>query len=333
MLVLYIVWGTTYLGIRVVIETIPPFLMAAFRFTLAGGILLAFVMVRTRSLPRLTLRQAIDSALVGTGFLAIGNAFVGVGELTVPTGIAAVLIAMLPAWIAFFGAVLFRDRLPRAVLAGIVIGIVGVAILAWPTGVHDLDPFGLGVLILSPVGWSLASLYATRLATLPAPPLAATGWQMVLGGVVAGLVAFPTGEVGRFDPAGVSVNSLVAFAYLTIVGSLLAFSTYGWLMRSAPLSLVTTYSYVNPVVAVILGAIVLAEPITPRTLLAATIIVVAVALIVTAKGRLPGPREARIRVPATSPEAASAPASGAAGPVSSSGGDRAPSQPAPSPSR
>lgn len=293
LLALYVIWGTTYLGIALVVETIPPFLMVAGRFALAGGILALIVLVRERGrVPRPTRRQLLDAVIVGTGLAVVGNGLVGVGEQTVASGIAAILVALMPAWLALFGRVLLGDRLPRVVLAGIVIGIVGVGILAWPTGgTGSLDPVGLAAIIVAPIGWSLASLYAARRATLPQPPLMSTAIQMLGGAAVAVVIALATGEVAAFDPGAVTATSALGFAYLTIVGSLVGFTTFGWLIHNAPLSRVSTYTYVNPVVAVILGAIVLSEPITPRTVVASVVIVVAVVLIVTAKGRLPGPRE------------------------------------------
>jgi len=301
MVVLWIVWGTTYLGIALVVDTIPPFLMAATRFALAGLILGVVAFIRQRgALERPTRRQVRDMFIVGAGLVAVGNAFVGVGEQTIPSGIAAVMVALMPAWVAFFGRVLFRDRLPKAAIAGIVIGIVGVAILAWPAGGTDgsLDPRGLLALVLGPIGWSLGSLYAARKATPVRPSLLASSLQMLGGAAVAAVASVVTGELGRFQPSEVSSTSIAAFAYLTLVGSLVGYTTYGWLITVAPLTRVSTYTYVNPIVAVFLGSVLLSEPITPRTLVAAAVIVVAVALVVTARGRMPGPPK---REPATEP--------------------------------
>ena len=151
---------------------------------------------------------------------------------------------------------------------------------------------------MSPIAWSIGSLYATHRAALPHHPLVATGSQMVAGAAVLAVMSLATGEPGRFDAGGVSTESLAAFLYLTVVGSLLAFTTFGWMLRVAPLPLVATYAYVNPVVAVILGALVLGEPIEPRTLVAGAVIVAAVALIVTARGRMASPRAAaRVTTP------------------------------------
>jgi drug/metabolite transporter (DMT)-like permease len=301
MVVLWIVWGTTYLGIALVVDTIPPFLMAATRFGLAGLILGLVALIRERgALVRPTARQVRDMFIVGAGLVAVGNAFVGVGEQTIPSGIAAVMVALMPAWVAFFSRVLFRDRLPKAALAGIVIGVAGVAILAWPAGGTggDLDPRGLAALVFAPIGWSLGSLYAARKATPVKPSLLGSSLQMLGGAAIAAVLSIVSGELARFEPAGVSPTSIGAFFYLTLVGSLVGYSTYGWLIMVAPLTRVSTYTYVNPIVAVFLGSVLLSEPITPRTVVAAAVIIVAVALVVTARGRMPGPPR---REPATEP--------------------------------
>jgi drug/metabolite transporter (DMT)-like permease len=182
--------------------------------------------------------------------------------------------------------------------------LAGVAILVGPSafgGSGALDPFGLAAIIISPMSWAAGSLFASHRAILPSRPLVATGAQMVAGSAV--LVAFGAihGEIGQLHLDAITPDSLVALAYLTAIGSLLAFTTYGWLLRVAPLPLVATYAYVNPVVAVILGAVVLAEPIEPRTLVAGAVIVTAVALIVTTRGRMrtPAPRRATTRFAAT----------------------------------
>ena len=294
MLVLYLVWGSTYLGIAIAVETIPPFLMAAVRFAMAGAVLLAWSLLRARGafvLP--SRREWRDSAVVGALLLGGGMGMVAWGEQTIPSGIAALLIALMPVWVAIFGRTFLGERLPRLAIVGIVVGFVGVAILVGPTILGEtgaLDPLGLGALIVSPIAWSLGSLYASHRAILPRQPLVATSAQMLLGSVVLAVLALVTGEFGRFDAAAISGDSIAALAYLTVIGSLLAFTVYGWLLRVAPLPLIATYAYVNPVVAVILGAVVLREPIDPRTLVAGGVIIGAVALIVTARGRLQTPR-------------------------------------------
>jgi drug/metabolite transporter (DMT)-like permease len=314
MLVLYLVWGSTYLGIAIGVETIPPFLMAAVRFLTAGLILLGWSIAREgHSFVPPTPREWRDSAIVGALLLGGGMGMVAFGEQTVPSGITALLIAMMPVWIAILGRIFLGERLPRLAVVGIVVGFIGVAILIGPSalgGAGALDGVGLAAIMLSPIAWSSGSLFASHRASLPARPLVATGVQMLCGGVVLAAMSALTGELGRFDLAAVSRDSLLALVYLTVIGSLLAFTTYGWLIRVAPLPLVATYAYVNPIVAVILGAVVLGDAIDPRTVVAGTVIVVAVALIVTARGRMAGPRETNV------PESpADAVASGAAGPA------------------
>ena len=304
--VLYVVWGSTYLGIAVAVETIPPFLMAALRFMLAGTVLTGWTLAR-RSFVLPTRREWRDTLIVGALLLGGGMGMVAWGEQTIPSGIAALLIAMMPVWVAILGRIFLGQRLPRLAVVGIVVGFIGVAILVGPTAAGatgSLDPAGLVALIISPLAWASGSLYASHRATLPRQPLVATGAQMLAGGLVLTLMAGATGEFGRFSISAVSGPSLAAFLYLVVIGSLLAFTAYGWLLRVAPLPLIATYAYVNPVVAVILGAIVLSEPIEPRTLVAGAVIVGAVALIVTARGRMAAPRPRPVASPSVRPTSA-----------------------------
>ena len=298
MLVLYVVWGSTYLGIAVAVDSIPPFLMAATRFLLAGSILLTWSVARDRrSFQVPSRRQVRDSAIVGALLLGGGMGFVAYAEQTVPSGIAALLIATMPIWVAVLGRIFLGERLPTLAVLGVVVGFVGVAVLAGPSilgGTGALEPVGLVFCLLSPLAWASGSLFASHRADLPPRPLVATGSQMLLGGLVLSVMAISTGEVATFDVAAVTRESVLAFLYLTVVGSLLAFTVFGFMLRVAPLPLVTTYAYVNPVVAVILGAIVLGEVIDARTVVAGTIIVAAVALIVTARGRMAAPRTGRV---------------------------------------
>jgi drug/metabolite transporter (DMT)-like permease len=304
LLVLYVVWGSTYLGISVAVRTIPPFFMAAARFALAGGILLAWSIAREgRTFAPPSRREWRDSIIVGALLLGTGMGFVSLGEKTVPSGITALLIGMMPVWIAVFGRLFLGERLPTIAMIGIAIGFGGVAILAGPSafgGSGALEPFGLAAIIISPMSWAAGSLFASHRAILPSRPLVATGAQMLAGSVVLVVLGMLHGELTQLHLETIAPDSLVAFAYLTVIGSLLAFTTYGWLLRVAPLPLVATYAYVNPVVAVFLGAVILHEPIEPRTLVAGAVIVTAVALIVTTRGRLrtPAPRRMapRLRV-------------------------------------
>jgi drug/metabolite transporter (DMT)-like permease len=290
--VLYLVWGSTYLGIAVAVETIPPFLMAAVRFLLAGAILLGWSAARAGgTFRRPSRREVRDSAIVGALLLGGGMGLVAYGELSVPSGIAALLVAMMPLWVAVLGRAVLGERLSRLAAAGVALGLVGVAVLVSPgdAALDGVDAVHLGALLLSPICWAAGSLFAAHRARLPERPLVATGLQMALGGLVLLAMSVAAGEPARFDVAAVSGRSVLAFAYLTLVGSIVAFTVYGWLLRVAPLPKVATYAYVNPVVAVILGWIILGEPITARTVLAGAIIVAAVALIITARSRVPAP--------------------------------------------
>jgi drug/metabolite transporter (DMT)-like permease len=296
LLILYVIWGSTYLGIAVAIETIPPFLMAASRFLIAGGVLLGWSWLREgRAFTLPTRREWRDSAIVGGLLLGGGMGMVAWGQQTVPSGIAALIIALMPAWVAVLGRLFLGERLPKIVVVGIVIGLAGVAILIGPTGdgATAFNGFGIAALILSPICWSGGSLFSAHRATLPSRPLVATGAQMIAGAVVLSVMSVASGELGRFSVAAISRESLLGLVYLTAIGSLVAFTTYVWLLRVAPLPLIATYAYVNPVVAVFLGTWFLSEPLTVRTIVAGGVIVFAVALIITARSRMSAPAQAR----------------------------------------
>lgn len=296
LLILYVVWGSTYLGIAVAVETIPPFAMLTLRFIVAGSALIAWSYVQDRATFRWpSRREWRDSFLVGGLLLGGGNGLVAFGEQTVPSGIAALMIALMPAWVAVFGRSFFGERLPLAATAGIALGLVGVAILVAPSGDagEAFDVLGIVALMGSPICWSIGSLYSAHRAKLPSRPLLATGTQMVAGSVVLAGLSVGTGELGRIDPAGASADSLRALLYLIVIGSIVAYTAYVWLLRVAPLPLITTYAYVNPIVAVFLGTLLLAEPLTPRTLVAGAVIVIAVALIITARSRMSSAPAAR----------------------------------------
>lgn len=294
LLILYLVWGSTYLGIAVAVQSIPPFLMAGARFLLAGVVLLAWVAAREgRSFRLPTRREWRDSTIVGAALLGGGMGMVAFAEQTVPSGITALFIALMPVWVAILGGIFLGERLPRLAVAGIALGFVGVAILVGPSalgGEGALDPLGVAAVLFSPIAWSAGSLFASHRAKLPSRPLVATGAQMVAGSLVLLVMSLASGELVGFRVEAVTMASAVAMLYLTVIGSLLAFTVYGWMLRVAPLPLVATYAYVNPVVAVILGAVVLSEPIDARTLIAGAVIVGAVAIIVSARGRMTAPR-------------------------------------------
>ena len=309
LLTLYVVWGSTYVGILFAIETIPPYVMGAIRFALSGAVMLAWSIARNpRSWP--TLREVRDSTIVGTLLLGGGMGLVAVAEQTVPSSIAALLIALLPAWLVLLGRIFVGETITRPVGAGIVIGLIGVAILAgpWEASGH-IDAFGLVALLASPVLWGLGSIFSAHRAVEPSDPIRAIAIQMLAGSAAMVVIGVVVGDAARFDPAAVSAGSMLAIVYLAIFGSVIGYSCYIWLLRHAPLAKIGTYAYVNPVVAFVLGAWLAHEPITPRTVAAAAVILFAVAMIVTARGRASqqAATEERAAPRATTGEAATEP--------------------------
>ena len=284
---LYLVWGSTYLAIKVGIETLPPLLMSSFRFIVAGGVLYVWAIRRGDVAgDRPGLAQWRAAAIVGGALLLGGNGMVVVAEKRVPSGIAALLIATVPIWMAVIDRVVFRSRLPRAALLGLVVGFGGVGLLVGHSGEGRVDPLGAFLLIAASLSWAAGSLYS-RVAPLPSRPLVSTAMEMICGGVLLGVVGLVGGEAGRADLGAVSRSSAFALLYLIVVGSWVGFTAYIWLLATAPTSLVSTYAYVNPAVAVFLGWAILDEPISAWTVVATGVIIVGVALIVTAVGRRP----------------------------------------------
>jgi drug/metabolite transporter (DMT)-like permease len=288
----YVVWGSTYLAIRVAIETLPPFLMAATRFLVAGSLLFAFSARRGgHARDRIGPAQWRAAAIVGGALLLGGNGGVVWAEHRIASGAAALLVAMLPLWMAILDRVCFGRRLSRRGVLGLGLGFCGLVLLVGHDGGRvdsgGVDPLGAAVCMLASFSWAAGSVYA-RTASLPHRPLVATAMEMLAGGFLLTLVGLAAGEAGRVRLDAFSTRSVLALAYLIVFGSLLAFSAYVWLLHRAPLPLVATYAYVNPVVAVVLGWLLLDEPITPRMIVAGSIIVVAVALIA---GAAPPPVE------------------------------------------
>jgi drug/metabolite transporter (DMT)-like permease len=281
----YILWGSTYLGIKYAIDTIPPFLMGSLRFLVAGGVLylLAIRSGDTRG-DQVGGRQWLAALVIGGALLVGGNGGVILAEQYAPTGVVALLVATAPLWMAVIDRVVFGRRLPVLAVVGLLIGFSGVAFLiGWP-GAGRINLFGAALALAAPVCWASGSVF-TRHVRLPKRPLVAAGMEMLWAGLVFAMASVLTGELGRLHWQHVSTTSIVALLYLIVLGSLVGFSAYVWLLRSAPLSLVSTYAYVNPVVAVILGGIFLGEAINARLLIAGGIIILAVALIVVARSR------------------------------------------------
>jgi drug/metabolite transporter (DMT)-like permease len=291
----YVLWGSTYLAIAFMIETLPPLLAAGTRFLIAGLTLLAFVVARARwrrrrgiigeSLSRPRAVEWRTAFIVGTLLLLGGNGMVSIAEQTIPSGIAAVIIATTPIWLSLFDALLTRRMPSPLAIGGLLVGLVGVAILLLPsTGLDSFDPVGIGILVVAAVSWASGSLYARR-GPLPKNQLLGTGMEQFAGGLVLLAAGMAIGEVGGFDPGAVTTASLLGLAFLIVFGSLVAFTAYIWLLNHVAVTTVATYAYVNPVVAVALGIAFRGETLTPRSLLAAGLIIGAVVAMVSGRPR------------------------------------------------
>lgn len=276
----YVVWGSTYLGIRIVVETMPPFLSAGARFITAGLLLAGVVACRygTAAL-RATRAQLGSAVLVGLLLILGGNGGVVLAETSVPSGLAALLVAAVPMWVVVLRAST-GDRPPRRTLAGVLVGLAGLAVLTSPGLSGAVRLSGVLLVVAASVLWSLGSFTAPRLK-LPANPFTGSAYQMFAGGIAAVVVGLLRGEHRGLDPAAFSTASWVALGYLTVVGSLVGFTAYVWLLQAAPLSLVSTYAYVNPVVAVALGTLILDEALTWPIVVGGAIVVAAVGVIVS----------------------------------------------------
>jgi drug/metabolite transporter (DMT)-like permease len=279
LLVVYVVWGSTYLAIRIAIETLPPFLMAAVRFLVAGTLLYAWAIRRgdrAGDVPGWPQWRA--TAIIGAALMLGGNGGVVWAEGRIASGIAALLVATLSLWMALITWLVEGVRPSRPALVGLPLGFAGLALLIGPVETTGIDPLGVAVCSLASLSWAAGSIYS-RHAPLPRRSLVATAMEMICGGVWLLLAGLARGEWALVRPAAFSAASVGALAYLIVMGSLLAFSAYIWLLREAPTSLVATYAYVNPVVALVLGWLVKDEPISARMVVAGAVILFSVVLI------------------------------------------------------
>jgi drug/metabolite transporter (DMT)-like permease len=280
LIAVYLIWGSTYLAIRYAVETTPPFLMAAVRFIVSGGFL--YALRRCRGDPRPEAVEWRSAAIIGIFLLVGGNGGVAWAEQFVTSSLAALLVATVPLWMVLIDTFRPTGKRPGLVaVVGILIGFVGVLLLIGSTasGADTANLLGAAALIFASLSWATGSIYGKR-AKLPASQLLGTGMQMLVGGVALMLVAIGLDEWSSFDLAVVSRRSALALVYLTVIGSS-AFVAYVWLLRVAPTPLVATYAYVNPLVAVLLGYFLAQEPMTVRTLLAATLVIGSVVLVST----------------------------------------------------
>jgi drug/metabolite transporter (DMT)-like permease len=289
LLAIYIIWGSTYLAIRFAVETIPPFFMAGTRFLISGLIL--YTWRRLAGDPSPTRRQWRSAAIVGLLLLLGGNGVVSWAEQHVASGIAALIVASIPLWVALIDAVRPHGIKPDwKIVTGLLIGFGGIVLLVWSSGgqssAEGMTFAGVAALLLAAFLWSLGTLYG-RDAEMPKSSLMGTAIEMLAG--AAGLFAAATvlGEWKMIDLAAISGRSLLGLAYLIVAGSLIGFTSYSWLIRNAPVSLAATYAYVNPVVAIFLGAWLAKEVINLPIVLSALVIIASVVVINLSKKARP----------------------------------------------
>lgn len=280
----YVIWGTTYLAIRVVNETLPSLLSASVRFLIAGALLYAWTIRRgDREGDRPTRAHWRSAAIIGTLLLLGGNGGVVWAEKTIPSGVAALLVALVPLWMALLDRLFFGGHLRARAVMGLVAGFGGAALLLGSEASGAVDLVGMLFVVGASLSWAIGSLWS-RKAPLPKRPFVGVGMEMLAGGVALGVAGILAGELGQVDVSTFSRASLLGLLYLIVFGSWVGFTAYLWLLRIARTSLVSTYAYVNPVVAVFLGWLILDEQVGLRTLVAGGVIVASVALIISAGG-------------------------------------------------
>jgi len=274
----YLIWGSTYLFMRFAVETLPPVAVAGVRYFMAGAIL--FAIATWRGVPESRKVPWGGHAIVGT-LLTAGNGSVALAVQRIPSGVAALLVALTPCLIVMLEWLWRRGARPSlGVVAGLVLGVAGTLVLVGPKalGGDPIDPIGAAIVLSGSAAWGIGSVYARTLPRYESA-IRTSAIQMLAGGIVVSAIAAISGDFARFDPGAASMLSIVSFAYLILIGSLIGYSSYMYLLGVTSAARASTYAFVNPVVAVILGAMFANEPLSPRVLAAGAIIVVAVALI------------------------------------------------------
>ena len=274
---IYVVWGSTFLAIAVVVRDLPPFLAMSLRHLVAGSLLFGWVMTSRRDREPLGWRQWGAAFIFGGALFLVGHGGLAWAQQKVPSGIAALLVGTIPLWFAVLARIFLGERLGGRAMVGLVLGFAGLFLLVDPSGEEGAEPLGALVIVLGALGWVAGSLYSQR-SPLPKDTLLGASMGMLAGGALLGVVGVGSGEL---NDASLTGDAVVATAYMVAVGSLIGFSAYVWLLKTVPASTVSTYAYVNPVIAVFLGWLFNDEVITTRTLLAGAAIVVGVALMVS----------------------------------------------------
>ena len=279
----YVLWGSTYIGIRIAVEHLPPLMMGGLRFIASGALMLAFRAIRGNSIA-VSAKQLVKLTVIGILLLTTGNVVLGWAETKIPTSLAALLIAITPLWFLLLEKFSSHgDHISARGIVGIALGVVGVGVLLWP-GFHTLN-FGSGSLLgaplvlLSSFSWASGSVLTKRWH-IDLDPYTSSGWQMLMAGLINGAISLSVGDLHRTVWAR---SSLLAVVYLVIAGSLIGFTAYVWLLRNVPTPKVATYAYVNPIIAVFLGWLILDEKLTPYMIAGAVVIIVSVVLVTGAK--------------------------------------------------
>lgn len=289
-LAVYLIWGSTYLAIKFAIAVIPPFLMAGVRYVIAALVLSTALRLQGVKRPAATAANWRAAATVGILMLVGGNGFVTFAEQYIASGLAALLIATVPLWLVAFDWLFCRGPRPTPlIVAGLFAGLFGVYLLIGPSHLagERANPIGAGFVLAACVFWAAGSLYSRR-APLPASALTATWMEMLAGGLAMIVIGSVTGEWSRFDLASITLRSVLCVLYLSIFGSIVALTAYTWLLKVSTPARVGTYAYVNPVIAMVLGAIFAGENLSPRVIVAAFVILTAVLMITLARSRSAG---------------------------------------------
>jgi len=277
---LYLLWGSTYLGIKLALDGFPPFFMTGVRYSIAGALVMGFVALRGDF--RTTRRQWLGTLVSGGLMVTVGNGGVVWGEQYIGSGVAAIVNSTLPFWIVILSWVLLRERLSIWTGLGLGIGFVGLVVLVGPTTVRPAELFGVAAVLVAAFGWGLGTVLTKKLE-VPDNAFLVSGLQMFGGGLVASAISLLTGDASHFNLARVRPGAAAAFVYLILVGAILGFGVYQWLVKHASLPLVSTYAYVSPVVAVVLGIVVIGEHLTAHAIGGGLIVIAGVAVIVTAQ--------------------------------------------------
>jgi drug/metabolite transporter (DMT)-like permease len=279
----YLVWGSTYLAIKVSVETLPPFLSTGGRFLLAGIVLATILLVTGRDI-RVGARELGSSALVGIALLGLGVGVVALAETRIDSSVAAMIAGTVPLQIILLRTI-FRERVARATQLSVLAGLAGLALVVVPGGDGASSTLGLLIMVGATVSWSLGSFFGQRLP-VPTDSFVATTWEMLSAGTFLVVLGTAAGEISDVHAGAFTAHAVLAWLYLAFVGSLVAFSAYAWLLKNAPISTVVTHQYVNPVVAIALGAIFLGERLTVAMAIGAALIIGSVFVAVRQEGAL-----------------------------------------------